>query len=294
MKKINLFFILLFSLLVLPFSFATDLNITIYNNDNSTAIALYNWDCSITNSTGTVYEFIATAGNYDGVVNASYYDILCINGTTSDKQYRLYLDDFNVTTDVELNLSMTLFNISENHTTGTTYPSNQDIGYVFNATQSGIFNTTPTVTIKNYITDGTLASGSSTQTNQYNFNSSQSHSTTVGLDLTSSGFGTLYLDMGIFDGDLLMWSDSKGHSGATSEYLYRRETIIITDSTTSLIEHDLIEGLPTMGSDLGDFLGNLVPGIGKFILILGLFVGIVAIIYGLVSVIVLFVKKNGK
>lgn len=54
---------------------------------------------------------------------------------------------------------------------------------------------------------------------------------------------------------------------------------------TSVLENDTLEGLPSMGTQLGEFMGNLAPGLGKFILILGIFVGIAAIILGIVVVI---------
>jgi len=54
---------------------------------------------------------------------------------------------------------------------------------------------------------------------------------------------------------------------------------------TSAIDNDTLEGLPDMGSDLGDFLSNLAPGVGIFILLLGIFGGIAAIIYGIVVVV---------
>jgi len=60
---------------------------------------------------------------------------------------------------------------------------------------------------------------------------------------------------------------------------------------TSVLDNDTLEGLPNMGSDLGDFLSNLAPGIGKFIITLGIFGGIIAIIGAVVFVIVMMVKK---
>jgi len=54
---------------------------------------------------------------------------------------------------------------------------------------------------------------------------------------------------------------------------------------TAVLESDMLEGLPQVGSDTGTFLGNLAPGLGKFILIMGVFVGIVGIIAGIIYVI---------
>jgi hypothetical protein len=53
------------------------------------------------------------------------------------------------------------------------------------------------------------------------------------------------------------------------------------------IENDTLEGLPQVGSDLGDFLVNLAPGVGTFVLILGLFFGII----GIVVAIGILIKK---
>jgi len=54
---------------------------------------------------------------------------------------------------------------------------------------------------------------------------------------------------------------------------------------TSALDNDTLQGLPQMGSDLGDFLTNLAPGVGIFILLLGVFGGIAAIIYAIVVVV---------
>lgn len=58
-----------------------------------------------------------------------------------------------------------------------------------------------------------------------------------------------------------------------------------TDDDDILIESDTADGLPATGTYMGNMLGNLAPGLGKFLLIVGIFGGIVAIIAGLVSVI---------
>jgi len=56
-------------------------------------------------------------------------------------------------------------------------------------------------------------------------------------------------------------------------------------ASNSVIDEDMLEGLPQVGTDTGTFLGNLAPGLGKFILIMGVFVGIVGILAGIISVI---------
>lgn len=54
---------------------------------------------------------------------------------------------------------------------------------------------------------------------------------------------------------------------------------------TAVISNDTLEGLPAVGTQTGDFLGNLAPGLGKFLLIVGLFAGIVSVILAIVYVI---------
>ena len=57
---------------------------------------------------------------------------------------------------------------------------------------------------------------------------------------------------------------------------------------TSIIESDMLEGLPNVGEDTGDFLGNLAPGLGKFIIVLAVFVGIA----GIIGAIIYLVRKK--
>jgi len=54
---------------------------------------------------------------------------------------------------------------------------------------------------------------------------------------------------------------------------------------TAVIANDTLGGMPQMGSDLGNFLANLAPGVGVFVLLLGVFGGIAAIVYAIVVVI---------
>lgn len=58
------------------------------------------------------------------------------------------------------------------------------------------------------------------------------------------------------------------------------------------IANDTLEGMPQVGSDIGDFLKNLAPGLGAFILILGVFLGIVAIVAG-IAMLVAHLAKRG-
>jgi len=58
----------------------------------------------------------------------------------------------------------------------------------------------------------------------------------------------------------------------------------------ALVENNTLEGLPQMGQDLGDFMSNLAPGVGKFLLIMAIFVGI----GGLIGGIIYLVRKKAK
>ena len=48
--------------------------------------------------------------------------------------------------------------------------------------------------------------------------------------------------------------------------------------TDPIIANNTLEGFPQMGKDIGDFLKNMAPGLGAFLLVVGLFVAIVGII----------------
>ena len=64
-----------------------------------------------------------------------------------------------------------------------------------------------------------------------------------------------------------------------------------TANPGAIIEGDMLEGLPTLGTDTGTFLGNIAPGIGKFILILAVFGGVGAIIYAVIHLVKKRVSK---
>jgi len=61
-----------------------------------------------------------------------------------------------------------------------------------------------------------------------------------------------------------------------------------TEHPNAIIEGDLLDGLPTTGTDTGDFLGNLAPGLGKFIIVLAVFGGIA----GLIGAIIYLVRNK--
>ncbi len=52
---------------------------------------------------------------------------------------------------------------------------------------------------------------------------------------------------------------------------------------TPLIANDTLDGLSDIGTELSDFLGNLAPGLFKFILLIGIGVAIVALITAIIS-----------
>lgn len=54
---------------------------------------------------------------------------------------------------------------------------------------------------------------------------------------------------------------------------------------TQAIANDTLMGLPQMGTDMGNFLTNLAPGVGIMILLLGIFGGIAGIVYAVIIVI---------
>lgn len=68
---------------------------------------------------------------------------------------------------------------------------------------------------------------------------------------------------------------------------------LCSDSAGVMVECDIIEGLPSAGSNLSSFLSNLAPGIGGFVLLVGIFLAIGMIIMGIAGGITK-IKWNGK
>lgn len=56
-----------------------------------------------------------------------------------------------------------------------------------------------------------------------------------------------------------------------------------TDSANSVLDCDTLDGMPATGSNLGDFLKNLAPGVGFFLLIVGIFIAIGLMLAGIVA-----------
>lgn len=51
------------------------------------------------------------------------------------------------------------------------------------------------------------------------------------------------------------------------------------------IANDTLTGLPQIGTDVGDFLTNLAPGVGAFIIIMGVFGGVASIIFAITTIV---------
>ena len=54
---------------------------------------------------------------------------------------------------------------------------------------------------------------------------------------------------------------------------------------TPLLSNDTMEGLPSLGTQIGGFTEGLAPGLFKFLLLIGLAVAIVGLIVGIIYVI---------
>jgi len=54
---------------------------------------------------------------------------------------------------------------------------------------------------------------------------------------------------------------------------------------TAVIENDTLSGLPALGTQLGDFLGNMGPGLLKFLIVAGIAVGVAGVISGVIYLI---------
>lgn len=65
---------------------------------------------------------------------------------------------------------------------------------------------------------------------------------------------------------------------------------ISAQSANSVIDCDMLTGLGDVGTDTGTFLGNLAPGIGKFLLILAVFGGVA----GIIGAVIYLVRKKMK
>jgi len=57
---------------------------------------------------------------------------------------------------------------------------------------------------------------------------------------------------------------------------------------TAVIENDTLEGMGELGGDIGDFMGQLAPGLGKFIIVMAIFGGIA----GIIGAVIYFIRKK--
>jgi len=53
---------------------------------------------------------------------------------------------------------------------------------------------------------------------------------------------------------------------------------------TPILENDALVGLDTYGTNIGDFLGNLTPGLAKFLFTMAIIVAIIGVIVGAVAI----------
>lgn len=53
---------------------------------------------------------------------------------------------------------------------------------------------------------------------------------------------------------------------------------------TPILENDALAGLPQYGTDIGDFLGNLTPGLLKFVFSMALVFAIIGVIVGAIAI----------
>lgn len=298
MKKILNIITILFSIIIISSLVSAESNLSLQINfhDNVTK-SPDNWNCTISN--GTASQFVnVTAG--DALLhrtNMSYANLLCQRGNNATLQYILNTTvDLNFTggTNISCNISYVRFNLTENHSL-TSYTRDNDIMFQYNITnfEANVANDT---TVKAYLTEDGLRTGCATQTNLYDFTAGAEHLVNVTLDLTSCAIRSYYLDYGVFDlGDTTaiayMSCIFPTQYEEMEEIVFRRETISVTEGSSSVISDDTLEGLPEMGTQIGDFLGNIVPGLGKFLIVVGLFAGIVAIIGSIVFVISILVKN---
>lgn len=123
---------------------------------------------------------------------------------------------------------------------------------------------------------GETASLGSTATTSVN-------NTTPSVSLTSLDTDTIYYYI------VMSCDNSTGCTNSTSSSFQT----LCSDSTGVMVECDIIEGLPSAGSNLSSFLSNLAPGIGGFVLLIGIFLAIGMIIMGIAGGITK-IKWNGK
>ena len=73
--------------------------------------------------------------------------------------------------------------------------------------------------------------------------------------------------------------------GVNGTGVYDIDSLALSYAGGGAIDDDTIEGLPMIGSDTGNFLKNLAPGVGAFIIIIGIFAAVAGIIYAIVGIV---------
>jgi hypothetical protein len=113
----------------------------------------------------------------------------------------------------------------------------------------------------------------------------QNNTTTPQVNLSSLATRTTYV---------YLVQSCNNIAECTNSSTYEFTTMCNPDSTTVALDCDTLEGLPESGTNIGNFLKNLAPGLGAFVLILSVFIGIVAIIGGVALLVSHLAKKGFK
>lgn len=261
---------------------AVNRNVTIrtYLDDNTTVdTGMSAAACTLTSailgtsSTVTIGTSIGTAL----VQNASDYAVSCVR-TSGANTRKVTASGLNITVDRNVNLTRISFNFSIDAVSGA-LKRDETLTLKFNITNNlaydvGTINITayydqcgPTLTFKNV--------------SSFTANEKKVYSASIALATCAMKTGTVVL--GIKDTEvtytgahLFVQNESRVLNGLYEDYY--SYTLRLSDKSSVVISDDTFEAGPKLGSDLGNMMGNLAPGIGKFILILGVFVGVTALV----------------
>ena len=62
---------------------------------------------------------------------------------------------------------------------------------------------------------------------------------------------------------------------------------------TPILENDALSGLDVYGTNIGNFLGNLTPGLAKFIFTFAIIVAVVSVIVGAIAIAKKYMGSKG-
>lgn len=82
-----------------------------------------------------------------------------------------------------------------------------------------------------------------------------------------------------------VWANDTAGNLQTSATTTFYINILPTLQSGSIIDRDLLQGLPQIGNDMSSFIKNIAPGIGTFIIIISIFAGIAALLGAVIIVI---------